>query len=214
MEQLAPTMESENCDLFDGQVKITDDNFFWVETSRGLHKAKKSVSCLLEPCISDVVLLLSNRNGKSYILSVLERERDVQSDILFEGDVSVTVKNGDLGFSARKLDLKGHDIALDSKKLDLRSLCGKASINDFTFLGQVFHGNINAVKIVSKTVMSITERLIRKARESYRWIENLEQVKVGRLRYLARESLYLKGKRSSLMAETKVKIDGEKIHLG
>jgi hypothetical protein len=214
MERLARTMEIENCDLFDGQVKIKDDNFFWVETSRGLRKAKKSVSCLLEPRIGDEVLLLSNRNGTSYIVSVLEREQDVQSEILFEGDVSVTVKNGDLGFSAQKLDLKGQDIALDSKKLDLRSLCGTASINDFTFLGKVFRGNINAVKIVSKTVTSITERLIRKARESYRWIENLEQVKVGRLRYLARESLYLKGKRSSLMAETKVKIDGEKIHLG
>jgi hypothetical protein len=214
MKQLARTMESENCDLIDGRVKIKDDNFFWVETSRGLRKARKSASCLLEPRIGDEVLLLSNRNGKSYILSVLERERHVQSDILFEGDVSVTVKNGDLGFSARKLDLKGHDIALDSKKLDLRSLWGTASINDFTFLGRVFRGNIDAVKIVSKTVTSITGRLIRKARESYRWIENLEQVKVGRLRYLARESLYLKGKRSSLMAETKVKIDGEKIHLG
>jgi len=214
MEQLASNIESKNLDLNDGRVKIKDDNFFWVETSRGLHKAKKSASCLLEPCIGDEVILLSTRNGKSYILSVLEREQDVQSDILFEGNVSVMVKNGDLGFSAQKLDLKGHDIALDSKKLDLRSLCGTASINDFTFFGRVFRGNINAVKIVSKTVTSITERLVRKARESYRWIENLEQVKVGRLRYLVRESLYMKGKRSSLLAETKVKIDGEKIHLG
>ncbi|MBN2515586.1 MAG: DUF3540 domain-containing protein [Deltaproteobacteria bacterium] len=214
MEQSARNMESEKFDLFDGRVKIKDDNFFWVETSRGLHKAKKSVSCLLEPRISDEVLLLSHRNGKSYILSVLEREQDVQSDILFEGDVSVTVKNGDLGFTARKLDLKGHDIVLDSKKLDLRSESGKASISDFTFLGRVFHGDIDAVKIVSKTVTSITGRLIQKARESYRWIENLEQIKVGRLRCIARESLYMKGKRSSLMAETKVKIDGEKIHLG
>jgi hypothetical protein len=214
MEQLARNMESKNLDLLDGRIKMKDDNIFWVETSRGLQKARKSASCLLEPLISDDVLLLSNRNGKSYILSVLEREQDVQSDILFEGDVSVTVKNGDLDFSARKLDLEGHDIALDSNKLNIRSLCCTAGINDFTFLGRVFHGNIDAIKIVSKTVTSITERLIRKARESYRWIENLEQVKVGRLRYLARESLYLRGKRSSLMAETKVKIDGEKINLG
>jgi hypothetical protein len=214
MELLARNMELEKLDLFGGRVKMKDHNFFWVETSRGLQKAGKSVSCLLEPSINDEVLLLFNHNGKSYILSVLERDQDVQSDILFEGDVSVTVKNGDLDFSARKLDLKGHNIALDSKKLDLRSLCGKASINDFTFLGRVFHGNIDAVTIISKMVTSITESLISKARESYRWIENLEQVKVGRLLYLARESLYLKGKRSSLMAEKKVKIDGEKINLG
>jgi len=207
-------MENEKNELFDGRVKIKDDNFFWVETSRGLHKAKKSVSCLIEPLIFDEVLLLSNRNGKTYILSVLERERDVQSDIIFEGDVSVKVKNGDLGFVAQKLDLKGNNIDLVSKDLDIRSLRGKASIRDFTFLGRVFRGNIDAVKIISKTMSSITERLTQKARQSYRWIEGLEQTEAGRLRFSAKDSLFMKGKRSSLIAEKKVKIDGEKIHLG
>jgi hypothetical protein len=214
MERLARNMENEKNELFDGRVKIKDDNFFWVETSRGLHKAKKSVSCLIEPLIFDEVLLLSNRNGKTYILSVLERERDVQSDIIFEGDVSVKVKNGDLGFVAQKLDLKGNNIDLVSKDLDIRSLRGKASIRDFTFLGRVFRGNINAVKIISKTMSSITERLTQKARQSYRWIEGLEQTEAGRLRFSAKDSLFMKGKRSSLIAEKKVKIDGEKIHLG
>ncbi len=214
MERLARNMESENLDLSDGRVKMKDDNFFWVETSRGLHKAKKSVSCLIEPLISDEVLLLSNRNGKSYILSVLERERGVKSDIIFKGDVSIKVKNGDLDFVAQKLDLKGNDIALASEGLDIRSLRGKASIHDFTFLGRVFRGNINAVKIISQTMSSITERLIQKARHSYRWVEGLEQVKAGRLSYFARESIFLKGKRSSLLAEKKVRIDAEKIHLG
>jgi len=214
MERLARNMENEKNELFDGRVKIKDDNFFWVETSRGLHKAKKSVSCLIEPLIFDEVLLLSNRNGKTYILSVLERERDVQSDIIFEGDVSVKVKNGDLGFVAQKLDLKGNNIDLVSKDLDIRSLRGKASIRDFTFLGRVFRGNIDAVKIISKTMSSITERLTQKARQSYRWIEGLEQTEAGRLRFSAKDSLFMKGKRSSLIAEKKVKIDGEKIHLG
>jgi hypothetical protein len=202
MERLARNMESENLDLSDGRVKMKDDNFFWVETSRGLHKAKKSVSCLIEPLISDEVLLLSNRNGKSYILSVLERER------------SIKVKNGDLDFVAQKLDLKGDDIALASEGLDIRSLRGKASIHDFTFLGRVFRGNINAVKIISQTMSSITERLIQKARHSYRWVEGLEQVKAGRIKYFAENSLFMKSKRSSLLAEKKVKIDAEKIHLG
>jgi len=214
MERLARNMESEKIELFDGRVKMRDGDFFWVETSRGLRKSRKSVSCLIEPLISDEILLLSNRNGKSYILSVLEREREVKSDIIFKGDVSIKVKNGDLDFVAQKLDLKGDDITLASEGLDIRSLRGKASIHDFTFLGQVFRGNINAVKIVSKTVTSITERLIRKARESYCWIEGLEQVKAGRIKYFAENSLFMKGKRSSLMAEKKVRIDGEKIHLG
>ena len=214
MGKVARYMESEKIELFDGRIKLRDGDFFWVETFKGLHKARKSVSCLIEPLVFDEVLLSSNHHGNLYILSVLEREREVKSDIIFKGDVSVKVKNGDLDFAAQKLDFKGDDIALDSKKLDLRSLCCKASINDFTFLGQVFRGNINAVKIVSKTVTSITERLIRKARESYRWIEGLEQVKAGRIKYFAENSLFMKGKRSSLMAEKKVKIDAKKIHLG
>jgi len=214
MEKAARYVESEKIELFDGRVKMRDGDFFWVETFKGLHKARKSVSCLLEPLVSDEVLLLSNHHGSSYILSVLERGREGKSDIIFKGDVSIKVKRGDLDFAAQKLDFKGDDIALASERLDIRSLRGKASIHDFTFLGRVFRGNIKAVKIISKTMNSITERLTRKARESYCWIEGLEQVKAGRIRYFAENSLFMKGKRSSLMAEKKVRIDGEKIHLG
>lgn len=214
MEKVAGCMESEKIELFDGRVKMRDGDFFWVETFKGLHKARKSVSCLIEPLVFDEVLLSSNHHGNSYILSVLEREREVKSDIIFEGDVSIKVKNGDLGFVAQKLDLKGDDIALASEELDIRSLRGKASIHDFTFLGRLFRGNIKAVKIISQTMSSITERLIQKARHSYRWVEGLEQVKAGCIKYFAENSLFMKGKRSSLMAEKKVRIDGEKIHLG
>lgn len=214
MKRAAPYMKNEKNELLDGRVKIKDDNCFWLETSRGLHKAKKSVSCLIEPLVFDEVLLSFNHNKNTYILAVLERERDVQSDIIFESDVSIKVKNGDLGFVAQKLDLKGNDIDLASKNLDIRSLRGKASISDFAFLGRVFRGNINAVKIISKTMSSITERLTQKARQSYRWIEDLELTEAGRLRFSVKDSLFMKGKRSSLIAEKKVKIDGEKIHLG
>jgi len=206
MGKAAQYMKSEKIELLDGRVKIKDGDFFWVETFKGLHKARKSVSCLIEPLVFD--------NGNTYILAVLERERDVQSDIIFEGDVSVKVKNGDLGFVAEKIDLKGNDIDLVSKDLDIRSLRGKASISDFTFLGRVFRGNIKAVSIISKTMSSITERLTQKARQSYRWIEGLDKTEAGRLLFSAKESLLMKGKRSSLIAEKKVKIDGEKIHLG
>jgi len=214
MGKAAQYMKSEKIELLDGRVKIKDGDFFWVETFKGLHKARKSVSCLIEPLVFDEVLLSSNHNGNTYILAVLERERDVQSDIIFEGDVSVKVKNGDLGFVAEKIDLKGNDIDLVSKDLDIRSLRGKASISDFTFLGRVFRGNIKAVSIISKTMSSITERLTQKARQSYRWIEGLDKTEAGRLLFSAKESLLMKGKRSSLIAEKKVKIDGEKIHLG
>ncbi len=214
MGKVAQYMKSEKIELLDGRVKIKDGDFFWVETFKGLHKARKSVSCLIEPLVFDEVLLSSNHNGNTYILAVLERERDVQSDIIFEGDVSVKVKNGDLGFVAEKIDLKGNDIDLVSKDLDIRSLRGKASISDFTFLGRVFRGNINAVSIISKTMSSITERLTQKARQSYRWIEGLDKTEAGRLLFSAKESLLMKGKRSSLIAEKKVKIDAEKIHLG
>jgi hypothetical protein len=214
MERLACNIESENCDLIDGRVKIKDDKFFWVETGRGLYKAKKSVSCLIEPRVSDDVLLSSNHNGRVYILSVLERESDGPSDIIFDNSVSLKIRNGTLDCGAEKLNVTGHDIALTSAGLAIQSIKGRVSIHDFTFLGRALRGNVDAIKIVSKTISSITERLIQKARESHRWIEGLDQTSVGRLRYLAKESLFMKGKRSSLMAENKVKIDGEKIHLG
>lgn len=214
MRQAPLYKEGRKIDMLYGQVKMKDDNFFWVETDEGVCKAIKSVSCLIEPLIFDEVLLSSDHNEKSYILSVLEREKNVKSNLVFDGDVSFEVRRGDLEFNAQSVCLSGEHISMTSKELDISSLNGKARIHDFTFLGNVFSSQVNSIKIIAKTMHSVIERLTQKVKRSYRWIESLEQIKAGRLSYFARESIFLKGKRSSLLAEKKVKIDAEKIHLG
>jgi len=214
MEKAIRRVECERHDLIRGQVKIKEDRFYWVETSRGLSRAGKAVSCLIEPCIHDTVLLSLNDTEGSYILSVLERRSDHDAEIILDDGFSITVKKGNLDFNAQTMNLRGSNIALQSNNLELHALRAKAFIADFSFLGRTFRAHMEAVKIVAHTVSSVADRIIQRARQSYRLIEDLDQVKAGRISSIARGVLFMKGKRSSLMAENKVKIDGEKIHLG
>jgi hypothetical protein len=214
MEKAIRSVECEQHDLIRGRVKIKEDRFYWVETPRGLYRAGKAVSCLVEPCIHDTVLVSLYGTDQSYILSVLERNSDHDPEIVVDEGLSIKVTKGTLDLAAETVNVAGSHITMASKELDLQSSRANAFVADVSFIGRTFQAHINTVRIVANTVSNIADRIIQRARQSYRLIEDLDEIKAGRISSIARGVLFMKGKRSSLMAENKVKIDGEKIHLG
>ena len=214
MEKAMRTFECEQHNLTRGRVKVKEDSFYWVETPRGLYRAGKAVSCLIEPCIHDMVLLSLSSTDGSYILSVLGRNSNHNPEIVLDEGLSIKVNKGTLDLSAETVNLAGSHITMASKELDLHSSRAKAFIADVSVVGRTFQAHMEAVKIVANTVSNIADRIIQRARQSYRLIEDLDQIKAGRISSIAQGVPFMKGKRSSLMAEKKVKIDGEKIHLG
>jgi len=200
--------------LLHGSVKMQAGEYFWVETADGLRKAVKSFSCLIEPVVFDEVLITTNDSGKCYILSVLERIPETPAEVVFDGDTILTVKDGDFHIGAHRVGLTGKRIDLASHDLSLRSVRGEVAIRNFTFLGCIVKGHIKSIKIVAETVTNVVGRLVQRIRSSCRQIEDSEHVSAGRIKCIAEKSLLLKAKRSSLIAEKKVKIDAEKINLG
>ena len=75
-------------------------------------------------------------------------------------------------------------------------------------------GQIGKARIVINALDSIIERMNQKVERSYRQVKGLELLVAGRIRYLVKDSMFLKSKRTSMLADEKVKIDGESIHLG
>ncbi len=57
-------------------------------------------------------------------------------------------------------------------------------------------------------------RLTQRVRTCFRWVEEVEQVTVGRLRYFIGEVFDLMGGQVQIKADRKVRIDGETIHFG
>lgn len=200
--------------LLQGRVRGSQESFYWVETVSGIHPAKRAASCLIEPQVSDLVLVCEGDQGAWYVLAVLEKGEGLPSSILFEDGLSLKVRKGHLDVQAEGIRLAGKEIALSSQSLQVDSLKGKARIVDFSFLGRVLNSRVQKVRWVSETWDSVVDRLTQRAKRSYRWIEDHERTRAGRITCLVKDTLYMKGKRSSIMAEKKIKMDAEKIHLG
>ena len=73
---------------------------------------------------------------------------------------------------------------------------------------------IGTVKLLADKMETTASTLVEKTKNTYRTMENLNQVKAGRMRVLVHKAFHLKSKSSVIKAEDDVKIKGEKIHLG
>jgi hypothetical protein len=196
-----------------GRIKAREGDVFWVETATSLQRAKQAVGCLLEPGVEDKVLCYSDPEA-CYILSVLEKGQQRGSALVLQGDVDLKVRGGTLGLSADTIQLTGGKLAFTSGDLEVRSLNGRIQVQQCHFLGEAFQARLQRVKIIARSFQTIAVRMIQKAERCFRWTGDQEQVKAGRFSCLVRESILWKGKRSTWLAEEKVKIDAPKIHLG
>ena len=75
-------------------------------------------------------------------------------------------------------------------------------------------GQIAKIKLIGQTCDSVFERVSQRVKRSYRWVDELDQLKAGQLNYLVKTLMSLRGKYSVLTAQEDVRIDGDKILMG
>ena len=81
--------------------------------------------------------------------------------------------------------------------------------------------NVEEAKYTGKRLLSKVDRLesiagsvIAKARNIYQTVEELSQVRAGRMRTMVARTFHFKSKKAFVKAEEDYKIKAEKIHLG
>lgn len=168
-------------------------------------RALRAESCLLQPERGDTVLVCSGVavgvTSVAYILAVLSRTDPQQGALLLPGGASMTAENGNLTIAARQIDLAGQQ----ALKLKAPQMVITAVQADMTF---------NSLSTIAQTITTTVGRLLQKATDSFRWTQNLDESRAGRMRLQVGERLHIKAKHASMIAEGQVKIDGEKIDLG
>jgi len=214
MENLARALDKEENFLEYGTVKLAEGGTFTVAAA-GVVAAKRSFSCLVEPLPGDMVVVSRAASG-CYILAILERHGDQHACLAFEGDVDLRLKQGRLRVAAQEgIDLvTAKDTALVSPELSINSVQAEVSIQQLSFFGTFLQGQIERIKLIGQACDSIFERVSQRVKRSYRWVEELEQLRAGQLNYLVKKLMSLRGKYSVLTAEEDVRIDGDKILMG
>ena len=183
------------------------DKWFFLSSNNAAsdERALRAESCLLQPERGDTVLVCSGVavgvTSVAYILAVLSRTDPQQGALLLPGGASLTADNGNLSIAARRIDLAGQQ----ALKLQAPDLAITAVQADMKF---------NSLSTIAQTITTTVGRLLQKATDSFRWTQNLDESRAGRMRLQVSERLHIKAKHASMIAEGQVKIDGEKIDLG
>ncbi len=188
-----------------------------VHTDAGTFHAKRAVGCLVDPEVGDKVLFGGSLSDRLYVLSVLERAGDGGATrIRVQGDLVMQVKDGRyIVTAAEGVDLaSGQEITLTSREIRMRAAEGQAFFERFSYLGKKLFAEAEQVKTVVGLFDTVLERFSQRVKRSYRFIEELDQVRARQIDYTSEENLRLRGKNTLVTAKSLVKVDGGQIHLG
>lgn len=177
-----------------------------VRTGGGLFVAKRAVSCLVEPEVGDRVLIAVPSEGPLYVLAVLERERE---GVRLTANGPITIETED------RLELKGKtEVAIETKRFDLKAGGAKLALGALEMVARVAETNVEVAKLVAGAVDVVSERLMARAKRSYRFIEEMDVTRARDVDLRAEHTMHMRAKNTVQSAEQLYKVDAEQIHLG
>jgi hypothetical protein len=91
---------------------------------------------------------------------------------------------------------------------------GEIRIRRLSFLGNIFTGRIEKIRLVADAVDSLCRRLVQKLVSSYRYIEEHEEIQSASTRILVDGTMTVQTKNTVHTTEGHIKLDAEQIHLG
>jgi len=199
-----------------GRVREVRGDRFAIEATPGepCFVARRAVSCLVEPALGDAVLFAGRPSGALYVLAVLERDDDAVT-LRAPGDLTLQVDAGRLTLASRGVDVvSSEDISLTSSEVRVRASRGQVFVRRLELLSEKLFGQSEAVKLVASEVERVAERVLDRVGRSYRFVEEMDQLRAGSIEHVAEETLRLKGEHAFLQADGLTKVDGDQIHLG
>jgi hypothetical protein len=174
------------------------------------------------PQAGDKVLVTGEDLESSFIIGhfpaqpLTHQRFSIEQDNL-SGKTILTVPEGDLDLRSEKGSIcleAAKNIKLNSPQFTLETTKGEFNIADASYQGLRLGASIAQSKVFIGKLNTTVGRLIEKAKNVYRQVDNLNQLKAGRMRTLIKGSYHLKGESINQKADKDVRIDGNKINLG
>lgn len=119
-----------------------------------------------------------------------------------------------MGLIRSAASLGRHKMKLSSPQLDVTTQSGTLTADEARFTGKTFFGKLISAQVVAGKFETFSKTIIQKAQNVYQKVEQLSQLRTGRMRTLVDDTLHMKSKKAFLKSNDDFKINGDKIHLG
>lgn len=119
-----------------------------------------------------------------------------------------------LGQLISSLSIRPKRLKLSSAQINMTAQKGEVHIKETRYLGKIFRGTVEDSKLIAGKLTTIANSITEKAKNVYKTVEQLSQLRAGRMRTLVDSSFHLKAKKTYMKAEESFKINADKIHLG
>ncbi len=216
MNNLAQRIDSGPVVGENGTVVLVDDGGFVVRGATHELRARRAVSCLVQPEAGDFVLVTVPAHGVGYILAVLERPTESPARMVLEGDLDVHLGHGRFSVTAQRgvhfVTEERVDVA--AAGVDIRAVDGSVFFERLSYVGTFVQAEVERVKLLAASMDAVLDRWVQRVKRSVRVVEETDHVRAGNIDHAARESLHLRGRNALLTADELVKLDAEQIHLG
>lgn len=176
---------------------------------------RKAVSCLIEPCIRDLVALHDAGEGIAYVTAVLERPSGVPAHLRFDRAVTVDIGGRlDIQVQADTCLSCGRELRLQAGRLQLEAATAECALTSLQALVGDMTLNAGRARIVAQAVDTVSDRLVQVLGHCVRMVEGLDELQAAEIRHSAREQLHLHARNALYTADQLAKIDAGQIHLG
>lgn len=82
------------------------------------------------------------------------------------------------------------------------------------YRGRTLDAKAEQLQLNATKMETVAERIVTRAKTLLQKIDDLHQLRVGRIHAVARDAIDIRGRTASLVTEQELRLDGEKIHLG
>jgi hypothetical protein len=216
LEGIEPPPPAPNVREMYGTVDAVEGDEIVVGVSGRRVKARRALSCLVEPGAGDRVLVALSE--ESFVLAVLVRgeQRAPGVTLAVDGDVTLRSRTGKLSLVGNEgVSLaSGSKIELNAPELEVRALKTSFFSASLSYIGRALDGEIDRLKLVAQTVDRTIDRVSERLQRSFRTIEQIERVKAKELDIDVEGNVTVHSDNTILGSEKLVKVDGEQIHLG
>ncbi len=180
-------------------ISATDQGYILKPENGSSIIAQQAFGCPFTPIADDFVMFVRSANRGIFIINILQRKH-AQCAVI-ENEHGLTLQ------SSQKIDIAASDINMTSTNTQVTS-------QQYSHTSQKLDIKSDNTQFYSRTIESISERLVQKVKDSFKVIERLEQVNAQDIIQNVKNAFIQRSRQIDISAKSDVKINGERIHMG